>query len=300
MSAVEKARSEVQLKWLSARKWIRQRRVRFIESEHEPPIRRARWAYDIHANIDLSKQLLFGEKIPPERRRRAAERERERVARKRECRLRCAWQQESRVKDLNHRITTTISTTVTIDETVDSDLRIDHSWEEIDTRPAYGCKGNRRSLLGNIWPHGAMIRERILPPRTLHYNREAIHSKLPRSPFLSSSTCIIVKNVKFCGSLIFSQITGMQRSISSRWRALSCPRRNILSVIVIHYIRFGRRNYPINHYYSEIFLVCGKRIGVTPAPWHIHHLGKHSDNAFPLFRVVHAMRDHSVYDTYGV
>lgn len=34
---------------------------------------------------------------------------------------------ESRVKNLNHWVTTTISTMVTIDETVDSDLRIDHS-----------------------------------------------------------------------------------------------------------------------------------------------------------------------------
>lgn len=85
------------------------------------------------------------------------------VACKWERRLRRAWQQESRVRNLNHRVTTTISTTVTIDEAIDSDLHIDHSWEEIDTRPAHGCKGvGVRSW--KIYGHAAQwhVREHIL------------------------------------------------------------------------------------------------------------------------------------------
>lgn len=54
---------------------------------------------------------------------------------------------ESRVKNLNHWVTTTISTMVTIDETVDSDLRIDHSWEGSIQRPMCGCKGESAFVL---------------------------------------------------------------------------------------------------------------------------------------------------------
>lgn len=54
---------------------------------------------------------------------------------------------ESRVKNLNHWVTTTISTMVTIDEPVDSDLRIDHSWEGSIQRSMCGCKGESAFVL---------------------------------------------------------------------------------------------------------------------------------------------------------
>lgn len=71
---------------------------------------------------------------------------------------------------------------------------------------------------------------------------------------------------------------------------------NILPNLVLRDLE----NYPINHYYREAFLIHRKRTGITSAPRYIHHTGKRSDNALSLFCVMHAMRDHSVYDIYGV
>lgn len=146
-------------------------------------------------------------------------------------------------------------------------------------------------------PRSITIAERYYkPPRFVSFH---LHDA-------SSKKC---RRIKFCGGSIFllPRVTNARGSTPFRRddAELSCPGRNILFVIVIRLSDLAardRQNYPINHYYSEAFFSGSRKIrrndpGIPAHPSRGKTFGQ---CALSLFRMAHAMRDHSVYDTYGV
>lgn len=96
---------------------------------------------------------------------------------------------------------------------------------------------------------------------------------------------------------VHARATTFRSILSAMMRDYCIPQMgNILCNLALRDLE----NYPINHYYRGALFNPQKSTEITSAPRHIHHIGKRSDNAPSLFRVAHAMRDHSVYDTYGV